>query len=106
MGFCAWLLLATVPPLDAPAGELGVNEIMKRVYDRDDGDNASAEILMTLIDKSGGRRERRIKTQAKDFGPDTRQAIYFLSPADVEGTGFLTHDYAGVERDDEQWLYL
>ena len=104
---CAVLLLSSWAPLiGVSADDLDVNEIMKRVYDRDDGDDASSEIQMVLTDRSGAVRERRIKTLAKDFGADTRQVIYFLSPADVEGTGFLTFDYAGVARDDDQWLYL
>ena len=106
---CVWgvsLLLLWAPLTGEGSDAPDVNEIMKRVYDRDDGDDASSEIQMTLIDRSGAKRERRIKTLAKDFGADSRQVIFFLSPADVEGTGFLTYDYAGVSRDDDQWLYL
>ena len=32
--------------------------------------------------------------------------LFFLSPADVRGTGFLSHDFAEAARDADQWLYL
>jgi hypothetical protein len=32
--------------------------------------------------------------------------MFFLAPADVEDTGFLTYDYDEAARDDDQWLYL
>jgi hypothetical protein len=101
-------LLAVALLLAAPtsASELNADEIMQRVYDRDDGDNASSNIAMTLIDKAGQRRERVLRSFSRDSGPDTQQLLFFLAPADVEDVGFLTFDYAGVTRDDDQWLYL
>jgi len=88
------------------AEELTADEIMQRVYDRDDGDNSTSEVQMTLIDKAGDQRSRVLRTFSKDFGADTKQLIYFLGPADVEDIGLLTFDYAGVKLDDDQWLYL
>ena len=32
--------------------------------------------------------------------------IFFLSPADVKNTAFLSYDYDSADRDDDQWLYL
>jgi len=32
--------------------------------------------------------------------------MFFLAPADVKDTGFLTFDYDDDSRDDDQWLYL
>jgi len=34
------------------------------------------------------------------------RVIFFLSPADVRNTAFLTYDYDEPGRDDDQWLYL
>ena len=81
-------------------------EIMERVDARDDGDKMTATLEMTLIDRSGYERVRRIDQFRKDRGHDTLSMMFFQSPADVRGTGFLTHDYYGGERDDDQWLYL
>jgi outer membrane lipoprotein-sorting protein len=32
--------------------------------------------------------------------------MFFLEPADVKGTGFLTWNYEDESKDDDQWLYL
>lgn len=81
-------------------------EIMTKVDQRDDGDNATADMEMILIDKRGKKRIRKIKTFTKDKGKDKQRIMFFLKPADVKNTGFLTYDYDDPARDDDQWLYL
>ncbi len=81
-------------------------QIMQWVEDRDDGDDAIADLRMTLIDKRGNERVRAIRSFTKDFGEDEYQLLFFLSPADVKDTGFLTFDYDDPDRDEDQWLYL
>jgi hypothetical protein len=88
------------------AADLTAREIMQKVDDRDDGDNRSAEMTMTLIDKNGEERVRKIRSFDKDKGEDKMRIMFFLSPADVKDTAFLTYDYDAYERDDDQWLYL
>jgi outer membrane lipoprotein-sorting protein len=80
--------------------------IMEQVDGRDDGDNMTADLQMILIDKGGHERNRQIKVFSKDKGKDTLRLQFFLAPADVKDTGFLTFDYYSGERDDDQWLYL
>jgi hypothetical protein len=103
LGLPVVLLLPTpgsaVSPPDARA-------IMQKVDDRDDGDDGIADLEMILIDKRGNQRVRKIRTFSKDFGPDDYQLMFFLTPADVKDTGFLTYDYDDESRDDDQWLYL
>lgn len=79
---------------------------MQRVEDRDEGDNRVSDMEMILIDKRGKQRIRRMRTFSKDFGEDDYSLMFFLSPADVKDTGFLTYDYDADEADDDQWLYL
>ena len=99
---CIGLILTT-----ASAGaEVSVEAIMQQVYDRDDGDDFTQEIQMILVDRNGAERERLLRTFSKDFGLDTKQLIFFLSPSDVRDIALLTVDHAGVEQDDDQWLYL
>jgi len=81
-------------------------EIAQKVHDRDDGDNSTARMKMILIDKNGKKRVRDLKTFTKDKGIDRLKIMFFLSPADVKGTGFLTYDYDDSSADDDQWLYL
>jgi outer membrane lipoprotein-sorting protein len=101
--------LATVALLgvqSAPAGAQTAREIMEKVDARDDGDNSTATLEMTLIGKSGGKRVRQVTTFTRDKGRDMQRIMFFLAPADVRGTGFLTYDYYAGEKDDDQWLYL
>ena len=81
-------------------------EIAQRVHDRDEGDNITSNMKMILIDKNKHKRVRMLKTYAKDKGEDTLKLMFFLSPADVKNTGFLTYDYEDSNKDDDQWLYL
>lgn len=93
------------------AQDLTARQIMEKVDDRDDGDKRIAEMQMLLIDKNGDTRLRKIKTLDKDLitdngDEDRRRIMFFLAPADVKDTGFLTYDYDAYEKDDDQWLFL
>jgi hypothetical protein len=79
---------------------------MENVDARDDGDNQVSDMEMILIDKKGKKRIRRIHSFSKDKGEDILKLMFFLHPADVKDTGFLTYDYDDPDRDDDQWLYL
>jgi len=97
---------AISPPFTATSAEPDGRWIMEQVDARDDGDNQISENIMILIDKKGHERRRKMKVFSKDQGRDTRRLQFFMSPADVKGTGFLTYDYYSGEKDDDQWLYL
>ncbi len=81
-------------------------QIMDLVDQRDDGDKAVQDMQMILIDRGGGRRKRTIHSLRMDEGENTRSIMFFVEPADVKNTGFLTYDYEDTDRDDDQWLYL
>jgi hypothetical protein len=81
-------------------------EIMEWADARDDGDKSTTDMKMVLIDKNGSQRKRTIRSLRMDVGEDTYSLMFFLDPADVKDTGFLTYDYDDDERDDDQWLYL
>ena len=91
---------------EARADDAEAREIMQKVNDRDDGDNSTSDMEMVLIDKNGNRRERKLRSYSKDRGEDSMSLIFFLEPADVKDTGFLTYDYDASGKDDDQWLYL
>lgn len=102
-------LLALAMAMQVPgsaAAELTAREIMERVDARDDGDNSISTLEMTLIDKGGDKRVRQVTVFTKDKGRDMQRMQFFLAPADVRGTGFLTYDFYSGEKDDDQWLYL
>ena len=85
---------------------LSGREIMEKVNARDDGDRSTGEMEMILIDKKGKKRVRKLKTFGRKNDKDTQSLMFFLSPADVKNTGFLTYDYNESGKDDDQWLYL
>ena len=81
-------------------------DIMVKVDDRDDGSSQINDMIMVLIDKNKKQRVRELKSYTKDKGEDTQKILFFLSPADVKNTAFLTYDYDDSKKDDDQWLYL
>jgi hypothetical protein len=95
---------------DAPATTLSdPRVIMQKVYDREDGNHSVMDMEMILIDKNGAQRTRQVKSYGRDAGPDGKDSesiMFFLSPADVKNTGFLSYDYYDDAKDDDQWLYL
>ena len=101
--FTMFLSLLIAQPVLA---DMSAREIMQAVDDREDGDNKSSDMKMVLIDKNGDKRIREIRSFDKDKGEDNQRIMFFLTPADVKDTAFLTYDYDAYEKDDDQWLYL
>ncbi len=84
-------------------------EIVQMTIDRPNGDTRQSEMTMTLINKRGRKRERKMLSYSIDCGKnkqDSKSMMFFLYPGDVKGTGFLTWDYDEVGKDDDKWLYL
>ena len=100
----AFALLTYWPANKALA--LNGREIMERVNERETGDRSTSEMEMILIDKKGRKRVREIRSFGMEKGEDSLSLMFFLSPADVKNTGFLTFDYDASGKDDDQWLYL
>jgi hypothetical protein len=93
-------------PISAWADDRKARQVMEKVDARDDGDNKVWDMVMILIDKNGKKRVRKARAFSMDKGKDTLRLMFFIAPADVKDTAFLTYDYDGAEKDDEQWLYL
>ena len=85
---------------------LSAQDIAQKAHDREDGDNSVANMKMILIDKNENARVRELKVFTKGKGDTELKLMFFLSPADVRNTAFLTYDYKDSNRDDDQWLYL
>ena len=100
------ILLFASNPEQARADDPAARAIMEKVDARDDGDNRTADMEMILIDKRGKKRVRRIASYIKNKGEDTLRLMFFMHPADVKDTAFLTIDYDDPSKDDDQWLYL
>lgn len=100
------LFIAILAICSAQAAGQSGRDIMQKVRNRADGDTRSATIEMTLIQKSGHKRVRKLESWAMDVGNDTKKIMFFTYPGDVKGTGFLTWDYDNTSKVDDKWLYL
>ena len=86
--------------------QISGRKIMENVYYRPTGKDIQSELTMALINSRGDQRERQIKQFIKDFGKEEKKIMFFLSPADVRNTSFLSWSYDEEGRDDDQWIYL
>lgn len=82
------------------------DEIVANVNARDEGESVVRNLTMTLTDKRGKERVRETIDFRKYYGDEKRSVLFFLSPANIRDTGFLTFDYPDPDKDDDQWLYL
>ncbi len=87
------------------AQELSGREIIERVYNLPTGDDQTSDLTMTLINKSGSKRIRKIKQFTKDMGDVEKSIMFFQSPADVKNTSFMSWTYDS-DKNDDQWIYL
>jgi len=80
-------------------------QIIEKVYNRPAGEDQTADLTMTLTNKNGDQRVRQIKQFTKDLGDIEKKIMFFLSPADVKNTSFMSWSYDSDQNDD-QWIYL
>ncbi len=85
--------------------ELSGREIIEKVYNRPVGDDQTSDLTMTLSNASGSQRVRKIKQFTKDLGTTEKSIMFFVSPADVKNTSFMSWSYDDEQADD-QWIYL
>ena len=80
------------------------SEIAKKNDELKKAKDSSSELTMTLVDKKGAKKTRKLIMMSKETAEGTDSFVEFLEPADVKGTKFLT--IAHKKSDDEQRLYL
>ncbi|MCF6269156.1 MAG: outer membrane lipoprotein-sorting protein [Melioribacteraceae bacterium] len=81
-------------------------QVVENVYNRPVGEDMTADLTMTLINSSGKERVRTIKQFSRDFGEIEKKIMFFVKPADVKNTSFMTWGYDEEGKDDDQWIYL
>lgn len=101
--FVAFVLLVGAP---ARAGELTAIQIAEKAYAQEfmGMSTGVSQVRMTLINKRGETRVRRIQSKSADVDGARRSFVRFLSPPDVQGTSFLLIEKPGDN--DDQYLYL
>lgn len=100
------LVLVLVSAAAAAAGSPQGLELAQRVNDRSEGVAQRREVRMELVDAKGRTRSRVATIFRKYFGDEKKTAVFFVEPALIAGTAFLTYDHAEADRDDDVWLYL
>ena len=88
------------------AQQLTGREIIDKVYNRPAGDDQTSDLTMTLVNKNGDERVRKIKQFTKDFGDVEKSIMFFTAPADVKNTSFMNWTYDDDSKSDDQWIYL
>jgi hypothetical protein len=78
--------------------------VAQKIDEREKGDDASLKMDMTLIDKKGRERQRKLFIIRKDFKGKDKLLLRFTYPEDIKGTSFLVWEHSG--RDNERFLYL
>lgn len=88
------------------AQDLSGLEVIQNVYNRPTGNDMTGNLIMTIENSRGNQRVRKIKQYLKDFGKDEKKIMFFVSPADVKNTSFMTWSYDDASKSDDQWIYL
>lgn len=84
-----------------PAGQ----QLAQRVYDRNNGKDATSLMTMTLTESGRAPRVRRMASfRLETKKGEGKTLLRFTEPEDIAGTGLLTHDHLLGEAD--QWVYL
>lgn len=79
--------------------------VARHVFDRDRGENSISDATMVLLNEKNNSKKTRNFTHHRRMKNELeKQLIRFISPADIEGTGFLIVENPGYET--EQLLYL
>jgi outer membrane lipoprotein-sorting protein len=101
-------LLALVLVASAGATETA-REILDRRKALDDTtrhwDDRHQKMKLRILDRRGGERQRELELfERREPGDELKSILFFLAPAEVKGTGFLS--FTHKSRPADQWLYL
>ena len=108
----AWIGVATVVALccgPAPLAAEAVKELLDKVRDINrtvrHWDDCTQRLALTIRDRRGGERQRTLELFTRKYGPEsTRTLLFFRSPPEVRGIGFL--QWIEPQTPDRQWLSL
>ncbi|MBM3419955.1 MAG: outer membrane lipoprotein-sorting protein [Bacteroidetes bacterium] len=79
--------------------------IIERSREKTMTDRLNAVVTLTITDRNGATRVRINSIVSKKYGDGTeKRFLRFQSPAEVQGTTILIHDYR--DRQDDMWIYL
>lgn len=99
-------ILIALPGSVISQAEITGLKIVENVYNRDTGNDMKSDLTMSLINSRGDKRVREIRQFIKDFGEMEKKIMFFVSPADVRNTSFMSWSYDEAGKGDDQWIYL
>jgi outer membrane lipoprotein-sorting protein len=102
----ALVLLCTAT---ASAGDTAARQLLDRLRQISDTTrkwtDRTQHLKIRIVDRRGGERKRDLTIYLKKYPEDrTRTIVFFESPPDVKGVGFL--QWSDPHATDEQWLYV
>lgn len=102
------LLTVLLSLISTPAfsESLSASEIMKRVDDRYTGDTSMSSAVLNIIDRRERQRTRDLKMFNLEKNEVEKSLIFFMSPAEVQDTAYMTFDWEDESKEDDSWLYL
>jgi outer membrane lipoprotein-sorting protein len=99
------VFLSLLPLFPAAAQQPDATAIMNTSRELTLTGSLSANLTLTITEKNGSARVRKISMLSKSFPDGTeKRTIKFLEPADVRGTAMLIYDNKNSA--DEMWIYL
>ena len=81
-------------------------KVIENVYNRETAKDQSSDLTMSLINKRGDSRVRKIKQFLKDYGSNEKKIMFFVTPSDVKNTSFMNITYTDASKSDDQWIFL
>ena len=84
-------------------------ELLDRVHRLNETDrewtDRTQHLHLTIVDRRGNERKRDLVIRTKKVGEKSNRTIlFFLSPVEVRGIGFL--QWVRSDEEDQQWLFL
>ena len=80
-------------------------QLMDRSRDLTMSGNIQSTVTLTITEKSGSVRTRKLNMSTKSYDDGTiKRMVKFLDPADVRGTAMLIIDNQNAQ--DDMWIYL
>ncbi len=105
--FSALVLSAVllVPALAVAQDQPTAREIMERQQKLHEAASEKATVVMLLVDRSGSKKKREIRTWKKTMDDGLRRSLMvFAAPEDLAGTALLSWELEGEQA--KQWLYM
>lgn len=79
-------------------------QLMDKSRDLTMSGNLQTTIQLTITEKNGSVRNRKLNMVSKTYGETEKRLMKFLEPADVRGTAMLIVD--NKDTPDDMWIYL